>query len=417
MALCQNRYKFLRACGEDIPLVCINAQCTFSLGDIVIDLATFIAHNPHIPMKLNLRCFAAGFHTASRTIEQQRRYMATKIDPFNVLPENSHWLRETNSNATILLFSHGKVVVTGAKDEASAKLAAHQFCCMLNEHTTLCVQMSDFMTCNQVVCFNVPFRINLASLKQMPEITKHVKYMPERFPLATFHCQEGEQPPSVYTMQGRIPDDILALYVAEDNGDQVASGNEHRSKRAALISPSGPVIVTGACDLNDAKYYMWRIFPFLLMHRADDNMDLNTGASNLSTTDVAEVLTHVVWRTTYREGSKYADGKECVKLGKRSHAEAPRNVFSDNSLTVLADAAARVDTSEQLEVLELFQHIIRESMNTRNDDEPLRPRKKVRAIGAHTPHVSSASEYEDDELDEHAAQISEAISWIQEVDD
>jgi TATA-box binding protein (TBP) (component of TFIID and TFIIIB) len=368
-ALCKARSKLLRTCGFEIPLTCINAQCTFSLGDIQIDLVQFMADNPHIPGKLNLDSFAAAFITVSRTVAQQREYMSKFVDPFDVRPENSQWLRDANSNATVLLFSHGKVVVTGAKDGASAMLAAYEFCRLLNDTTALTVQMCDFTTCNQVVCFSVPFPINLAGLKATPEITSHVQYKPEKFPLAAVRCSEGQQPPKIGYKSARLPRIAQQALAAEVLDDVVPT-----SRRAALVSPSGQVIVTGAQDLRDAEQYMRRIFPFLLLHRdSGETTRALTQLGGMTTTDVAEVFSGLVWRTTYGEESRYGDQSDMVKLGKRVRdTESTEKTEDPRLLTAAAQEAA-----DEHEVSELFQHIIRETYGTEDDaSRPLKQQKK-----------------------------------------
>lgn len=310
----ESEARIIRLCDHDVEYSLINAQSTFELHGANIQLASFVEENTDMPFQRNPKKFAAAFFRFSRTAHAQRQYMATQVDPYDVQPENGEWLQHMNSNVTALLFQE-KVVITGARNQRSANLAANQLAEMLNDQTSLCVSVKNYAISNQVVGFAVPFCVDLDRLKQCPIIGNRVKYKPDKFPLATIQCYPGE-----------LPETVPGHFIDEPEDLPMPT-----SKRAALVSRDGPVIVTGAHSVDDALRYMRHIMPHLVCYMDTERARLlaqgKIPARRITTEDPREMtlaLARVVGNTIYDDNPRYMHltGKTVPLGAKRAYPGA-----------------------------------------------------------------------------------------------
>ena len=95
-------------------------------------------------------------------------------------------MRIRKPRITALLFSSGKIVCTGAKDEAESKIAARKFARILQKQG-FPVKFKDFKIQNMVGSCNLYFEISLKKLFNDNRLSAH--YEPELFPGLIFKVE------------------------------------------------------------------------------------------------------------------------------------------------------------------------------------------------------------------------------------
>ena len=105
---------------------------------------------------------------------------------------------------TALIFSTGKMVITGAKSENDSMQAARIFSAAVQKvHQGLEIKLTDFKIQNIVACSDVGFSVKLESLQE--ELKKKAKchYEPELFPGLIYKMEEPKVALLIFT-SGKI---------------------------------------------------------------------------------------------------------------------------------------------------------------------------------------------------------------------
>ena len=164
-------------------------------------------------------------------------YVGTKLDlkeisrkarncEFNAKRFNGLVMRIREPRTTALIFSSGKIVVTGAKSEASSRIAARKFARIIQKLDCK-PKFLDFKIQNIVATANTKMNINL---RKMSESQENYRYEPERFPTLNYR-------------------------------------REIKSKIGSNISTNGKLIITGSNKLNEVKEVFNHLLPILTQYK------------------------------------------------------------------------------------------------------------------------------------------------------
>jgi transcription initiation factor TFIID TATA-box-binding protein len=140
-------------------------------------------------------------------------------------------MRIRDPRTTALIFSSGKVVITGARSEEDARLAARKYAKIVRKLGYADVKLADFELHNLVASADVRFPIRLEALAHAHSNYAH--YEPELFPGLVYRMLEPR----------------LAL----------------------LIFVSGKVVITGAKSRDDLNEAFQRLYPVLCQFRKADS--------------------------------------------------------------------------------------------------------------------------------------------------
>ncbi|KAK4529212.1 hypothetical protein CCYA_CCYA01G0069 [Cyanidiococcus yangmingshanensis] len=140
-------------------------------------------------------------------------------------------MRIRDPKTTALIFSTGKVVITGARSEEDARLAARKYAKIVRKLGYEDVKFADFGLHNLVASADVRFPIRLEALAHAHSNYAH--YEPELFPGLVYRMLEP--------------------------------------KLALLIFVSGKVVITGAKSRDDLNDAFQKLYPVLCQFRKADS--------------------------------------------------------------------------------------------------------------------------------------------------
>ena len=95
-------------------------------------------------------------------------------------------MRIRDPKTTALIFSNGKVVVTGAKSKEKSKIAARKFARVVQK-IGYDVKFKEFRIRNMVASVDMTFGINITALSLDPGHGTFASYEPEIFPGLVYH--------------------------------------------------------------------------------------------------------------------------------------------------------------------------------------------------------------------------------------
>jgi transcription initiation factor TFIID TATA-box-binding protein len=102
-------------------------------------------------------------------------------------------MRIRDPKTTSLIFWSGKVVVTGAKDIDSARIAARKHARILQKIGYENAVFRNFSIVNMVARFRLPYKVNLEKFRVfLSHLSSRSHYEPEIFPAATFYVDEAK---------------------------------------------------------------------------------------------------------------------------------------------------------------------------------------------------------------------------------
>lgn len=134
-----------------------------------------------------------------KKISFERRDVPVKFNPsrFAAMTIN---IEINGTSATILAFSSGNVVHTGAKTEDESRLSAWYFIRFLNSRLNIPATLEDFKITNMVCDMKIGFEVNLYSLHE--ELGARSKFEPNDFPACRIWVGENDKRKSLIYFSG-----------------------------------------------------------------------------------------------------------------------------------------------------------------------------------------------------------------------